>query len=90
MDLHAHLLHGRAQHCAGRAIELCIHQVLSEMHDMYRAAMVQQATRGLETQQAAADHAGVAAGFCRGPNRVAIIDGPKAENARFHLAGGAV
>ena len=45
-----------------RRIELLLHQVPAEMHDVHLAAVVQQPARRLEAEQAAADHDG-SAGF---------------------------
>ena len=66
MDVDAHRFHRRAQDGAARAVELRVHQMRAEMDDMHFAAVVEQAARRLQPQQAAADHrrAPAALGAC--------------------------
>ena len=50
-----------AQDRAAGGVELRVHQVLAEMDDVHLAAMVHQAARRLQPEQAAADHRGALA-----------------------------
>ena len=60
MRLDAEAIHRRSQHRARRVVELHLHQVAHQVHDVHLDVELQQAARGLEAEQAAADHRGAA------------------------------
>jgi hypothetical protein len=82
MDLHAHRFHGRFQDRAGGGIELHLHEMAGEVHDMDLAAVV-QAAGGFQAEQAAADHGSASALLGLGDDGAAVIDGAKAEHPRL-------
>ena len=57
---------------------------------MHLAAMVDEAVRGFQAQQAAADHRGAAALLRLRHDAIAVVDAAEAEHARPHLTVGTV
>ena len=71
------------------AIELRFHQMLAEMDDMHLAAVIQQAARRFEPEQAAADHDRFLAGFaCSRDHAVAVVERAEPEHAGFSSPSG--
>ena len=75
---------------AAGGVELLLHQMAGEMDDVHLAAVVQQAARRLEPEQAAADHGRASALLRRRDDARAVVERAKAEHAGLELAVGAV
>ena len=70
------------------AVELGVHQMLAEMDHVDFAAMVHQAPRRLQPEQAATDHGGFLAALGRLLDAGAVVDGAEAEHAGPQIALG--
>ena len=88
MDRDAHRFHRRPQHGAAGAVELLFHQVAAEMDDVDVAAVVEQAARRFQAEQAAADHGGLRALLRVGDDAVAVVERAEGEDAGAQLAVG--
>jgi hypothetical protein len=90
MNLDAHGLHAGLEQGAADPVDLHLHEMPAEVHDVHLATVVDEATRGFESQEAAADHRGAAALLRLRHDAVAIVDAAEAEDPRPHPAVGAV
>jgi hypothetical protein len=66
---------------AGRAVELLLHEMRGEVDDMHLAAELQEPARGLEAQEAAADHHGLRPWPGRLHDAVRVVQRAEGEDA---------
>jgi hypothetical protein len=81
VDVDAELLDAAAQDRRGLAVELDVHEAPGAMDDVDLHPALEQPARGLQTEQAAADHGDAPSAARPVEHRVGIGDGAKAEDA---------
>ncbi len=85
-DLDAQVLHRLLEYRAGLAVQLSVHQVAAQMHNVDRHALGQQTAGRFQAQQpAAADHR-LGAGLGRFHDHSAVVQRPEGENAGLESA----
>ncbi len=77
----AHALELAAQHVPGWRVDLRLHQVRHQVHDVRLQAPVQKPASRLESKQSAADDRGALRVGSRTHDAVAIVQSPKHEDA---------
>src|SRR5262249_36883566 len=83
MNLHAHRFHRTFERRARRGVELNLHQMRHQVHDVNLRVQTEQAARRLQSEQAAADHSRTPAAPGVIHYRLAIVERAKNEDALF-------
>ena len=74
MDLDSELLHAGLQNGSGCRIQLLVHQVAAEVHDVHFETEVLQTARCFQSEQSSADDGGAVLAFGVLRNLTAILD----------------
>ena len=83
----AEAIHRREQHRPRRVVELHLHQVAHQVDDVDLDVELQETARGLEAEQAAADHRGAAGRGGVVADGRAVVQRPEDEDAAAVLPG---